>query len=100
MLEQPEAPQTHPGAVPGSRWLNIETWHKNIPRRDRSWPACSHKSVNSGLSVDQFDSFHSDEESSDPVEDEHHVLFDCPSYTYARQLISDTFALAIHMPGS
>ena len=36
-------------------------------------------------------SFDSDEESIDPVEDEHHVIFDCPSYTYARQLFPDIF---------
>ena len=41
--------------------------------------------------ADQFDSFDSDEESTDPVEDEHHVIFDCPSYTYARQLFPDIF---------
>ena len=47
--------------------------------------------MNPGLPADQFDSFDSDEESTDPVEDEHHVTFDCPSYTYARQLFPDIF---------
>ena len=47
--------------------------------------------MNPGLPTDQFDSFESDEESTDPVEDEQHVIFDCPSYTYARQLSPDIF---------
>ena len=76
----------------GSHWLSIETGrHKDIPALDRSCPACSYKCVNPGLPADQFDSFDSDEESTDPVEDEHHVIFDCPSYTYARQLFPDIF---------
>ena len=76
----------------GSHWLAIETGrHSNIPRLERSCPACSQKCVNPGLPADQFDSFDSDEESTDPVEDEHHVIFDCPSYTYARQLFPDIF---------
>ena len=33
--------------------------------------------------------FDSDEESTDPVEGEHNVILDCPSYTYARQLFPD-----------
>ena len=76
----------------GSHWLSIETGrHKDISALDRSCPACSYKCVNPGLPADQFDSFDSDEESTDPVEDEHHVIFDCPSYTYARQLFPDIF---------
>ena len=76
----------------GARWPNIETGrHKNIPRLDRACPASSHKCVNSGLPANRFDSFDSDEESSDPVEDEHHVIFDCPSYTFVRQLLPDIF---------
>ncbi len=38
----------------------------------------------------QFDSFDSDEESLDPI-DELHIILDCPSYTYARQLFPDIF---------
>ena len=74
----------------GARWPNNETGrHKNI---DRSCPASSHKCVNSGLPANRFDSFDSDEESSDPVEDEHHVIFDCPSLAYVRQLLPDIFS--------
>ena len=76
----------------GSHWLGIETGrHKKIPAKDRSCPACSYKCVNPGLPADQFDSFDSVEESTDSVEDEHHVIFDCPSYTYARQLFPHIF---------
>ena len=79
-------------------WLSIETGrHKDIPALDRSCPACSYKCVNPGLPADQFDSFDSDEESTDPVEDEHHVIFDCPSYTDARQLFPDIFGSNIVM---
>ena len=63
--------------------------HKHIPALNRSCPACPYKCINPGLPAGQFDSLDSDEESTDPVEDEHHVIFDCPSYTYARQLFSD-----------
>ena len=47
--------------------------------------------MNPGPPADQFDSFDSDEESTDPIEDEHLVVFDCPNYTYARQLFPDIF---------
>ena len=47
--------------------------------------------MNPGLPTDHFDSFDSDEESTYPIEHEHHVIFDCPSYTFARQLFPDIF---------
>ena len=76
----------------GSHWLGIETGrHKHVPALERFCPACSYKWVNPGLPADQFDSFDSDEESTDPVEDEHHVFFYCPGYIYARQLFPDIF---------
>ncbi len=39
----------------------------------------------------KFDSFDSDEKVADPVEDEHHVIFDCPEYAHARKQFTDLF---------
>ncbi len=65
----------------GSHWPYIETgWHKKIDKNERTCSICAHKCVNPGLPEQQFGSFNSDEEVADPVEDEHHVIFDCPEY--------------------
>ena len=32
-----------------------------------------------------------DDESDGPVEDEHHAIFDCPGYMYAREQFQDMF---------
>ena len=52
---------------------------------------CSHRIVNPGLAPENFDSFDSDDESSDPVDDEHHAIFECSGYAYARELFPDLF---------
>ena len=39
----------------------------------------------------EFDAFDSDEECSDPIEDEHHAIFDCPAYADAREHYRDLF---------
>ena len=76
----------------GSHWLNIETGrHKNLERSDRTCPMCSHRIVNPGLAPEYFDSFDFDDESSDPVDDEHHAIFECSGYGYARGLFPDLF---------
>ncbi len=49
-----------------------------------------HKAV--GLPAAQFDSFDSDEDADDPIEDEHHVIFACSGYVYARQLFPDLYS--------
>ncbi len=41
--------------------------------------------------LEQFDSFDSDEDADDPIEDEHHVIFACSGYVYVRQLFQDLF---------
>ena len=76
----------------GSHWLNIETGrHKKLERTDRTCPMCSHRIINPGLAPEYFDSVVSDDESSDPVEDEHHAIFDCSGNAYARELFPDLF---------
>ena len=45
-----------------------------------------------GVPDSHFDSYDSDPEASDPVEDEQHAIFDCSSYNYARSLFPDLFA--------
>ena len=52
---------------------------------------CSHRIINPGLAHEWFDSFDSDDESRDPVEDEHHAIFDCSGNAYARDLFPDLF---------
>ena len=76
----------------GSHWLNIETGrHKNLERADRTCPMCSHRIVNPGLAPENFDSFDSDDESIDPVDDEHNAFFECSGYSYARELFLTFF---------
>ena len=53
---------------------------------------CNHRVLNLGLPAAQFDSFDSDEDADDPIEDEHHVIFACSGYVYARQLFQDLFS--------
>ena len=53
---------------------------------------CNHRVLNPGLPAAQFDSFDSDEDADDPIEDEHHVIFACSGYMYARQLFPDLFS--------
>ena len=58
----------------GSHWLNVETGrHQGIALESRTCPMCNRHVVNPGIPPAQFDSFDSDEDASDPIEDEHHV---------------------------
>ena len=50
---------------------------------------CSHKIVNPGLAPENFDSFDSDDESSEPVDDEHRAIFECSGYTHASERFPD-----------
>ncbi len=51
--------------------------------------------LNPGLPAAQSDSFDSDEDANDPIEDdhmhEHHVIFACSGYVNARQLFPNLF---------
>lgn len=77
----------------GSHWLGIETGrHAKIDKQNRTCPMCPQRLVNPGLPEAEFDSFDSDEEGADPIEDEHHMIFDCSGYSYARDLFKDLFA--------
>ena len=76
----------------GSHWLNIETGrHKQLPKQERTCPICSFKLTNPGLPPECWDAFDSDDENSGDVEDEHHAIFDCSSYVYAREHFQDLF---------
>ncbi len=59
----------------------------------------AHKCVTPGLPEQQFDSIDSDEEVADPVEDEHHVIFDCFVYTYARKQFADLSNISLVLKG-
>ena len=64
-----------------NNWLTIETGrHKNLERADRICSMCSHVIANPGLAPENLDSFDSDAESSDPVNDEHHAIFERSGY--------------------
>ncbi len=74
----------------GSHWQNTENGrHQGIARQDRTCQMCNHRVSSPGLSAAQLDSFDSDEDADDPIEDEHHVIFACSGYVYARQLFQD-----------
>ena len=84
----------------GSHWLNIETGrHRKQDRKDRTCPMCTHRIINPGLPPEEFDAFDSDEECSDPIEDEHHAIFDCSAYTDAREQYHDLFQIHITTVG-
>ena len=53
---------------------------------------CPQRIINPGLPAAQFDSFDSDEEDANHIEDEHHMIFDCSGYSYARDLFKDLFS--------
>ena len=76
----------------GSHWLNIETGrHKKLPKQDRTCPLCAFKLTNPGLPPECWDAFDSDDETSGHIEDEHHAIFDCSGYVYAREHFQDLF---------
>ena len=76
----------------GSHWLHIETGrHKKLAKQDRTCPMCFFKITNPGIAPECWDAFDSDDESSGHIEDEHHAIFDCSGYTYARELFQDLF---------
>ena len=52
---------------------------------------CSHRIFIPGLAPESFDSLNADDESSDPVEDDHHAIFKCLGYAYSRELFPDLF---------
>ena len=45
---------------------------------------CAFKQSDPGLPAELWDGFDSDDDSDEPVEDEHHAI-DCPGYVYARE---------------
>ena len=74
----------------GSRWLNIETGrHRKLERTDA--PCAATGLSTPGLAPEKFDSFTSDDERGDPVEDEHHAIFGCSGYDYACELLANFF---------
>ena len=52
---------------------------------------CFYKLTNPAIAPECWNAFDSDDESSGHTEDEHHVIFDCSGYTYARGLFQDLF---------
>ena len=54
---------------------------------------CAFKLTNPGLPAELWDAFDSDDDSDvdEPVEDEHHAVFECPGYVYAREHFQDLF---------
>ena len=68
---------------------------RQASRENRTCPLCNYQVVNPGLDAAHFDSFDSDDEAADPIEDEHHAIFACSGYVYARQLFQDHFSDSI-----
>ena len=65
--------------------------HKKLEKEARTCAMCAFKLNNPGLPAELADAFDSDDESDRPVEDEHHAIFDCPGYMYAREQFQDLF---------
>ena len=71
----------------GSHWLHVETGrHTSTDRSDRTCPKCQPRIISPGLPAEQFGSFDSDDDSSGPIEDKHHMIFECSGYTEASAL--------------
>ena len=63
----------------GSHWLNIETGrHKKVDRSGRICSMSVGRITNPEVPADCFDAFDSDEDAPDPIEDEHHAIFNAP----------------------
>ena len=60
---------------------------------------CTHRITNPGRPLEEIDAFDSDEECSDPIEDEHHAIFDCSAYADAREQYHDLFQSYITIVG-
>ena len=46
---------------------------------------CTHRIINPGLPPEEFDAFDPDDEArSDPIEEEHHAVFDCSTFADAQ----------------
>ena len=66
--------------------------HKKLEREDGICPMCTSKlKANPGLTDELWDAFGSDDDSDRPIQDEHHAIFDCPGYAYAREQFQDLF---------
>ena len=61
------------------------------PQARQDLPNVFYKLSNPGIAAECWDAFDSDDESSGHVEDEHHAIFDCSGYTYAREVFWDRF---------
>ena len=48
---------------------------------------CVGKTTNPDVLADCFDAFDSDEDGPDPIEDEHHAIFECSAYATTRPCI-------------
>ena len=52
---------------------------------------CVGRITNQDVPADCFDAFDSDVDAPDPIEDEHHAIFECSGYVTTRQILSDLF---------
>ena len=55
---------------------------------------CAFKLNNPGLPAELWDAFDSDDDGDGPIrpiEDQHHAIFDCPGYMYAREQFQGLF---------
>ena len=87
---QQQASRTNRCAVLyGVHWLNIETGcHKKVDRSGRTCPMSVGRISNPDAPADCFDA---DEDAPDPIEDEHHAVFECSGYASTRQMFFRSF---------
>ena len=79
----------HTGRVPLAS--HRDRTPQKLAKQDRTCPMCFCKLTNPGIAPECWDAFDSDGESSSHIEDEHHAIFDCSGYTYARELFQGLF---------
>ena len=59
---------------------------------------CVGKITNLDVLADCFDAFDSDEDAPDPIEDEHHAIFECSAYATTRNKVFRSFSQPVSKP--
>ena len=84
-----------------SYWLNIETGrYKKVNRSGRICPVCVGRITNPDIPADCFEAFDSDKDAPDPIEDEHHAIFEGSAYATTRHMFSDLFPSHVSLSAS
>ncbi len=79
-----------PSAIPAADQLWLQ-FSSSFPSPDRKDQLKEYSARLKNVPTNCFDAFDSDEDAPDPIEDEHHAIFECSAYATTRQMFSDLF---------